>query len=250
MGVHVRAHEVDKDVAMGGFVRVVRERAELFFEPRHIDGRCVGVGEVGELVDPVVGRDGIVAFEECERERGVDGGQLGIGGGGESIAARGLGTGRRTLGDGGGELRFEEREELVRRRDVEGDVVGVDVLGVVGELLALLEDTALDAPSGEREKEDLGEPHRVRDVVVFVAGHVGVLVERELARHHGRRGTSRDVENVAVVVVTGPRPLVRVLADADVYRFLDVVLVFEEVPCTEERPGGDGTVDLYIHVCS
>ncbi len=249
MAVDVRAHEIDERVSVGGLVGVARERPEPLFEPRDVDAGGVRVGEVGELVDAVVVGDGVVAFEEGERERGVHRGQLGVGDGGEPVAARGLGLGGRALGDGSGELRFEEGEEPVRRGDVERDVVGVDVLRVVGELLALPEDVALDAAAGEGEEEDLGESHRVRDVLVLVAGHVGVLVEREFARHHGRRGAPRDVEHVPVVVVAGPRPLVGVLADADVHRFLDLVLVFEEVPRAEERPGGDGTVDPYIHVC-
>ena len=245
MAVDVRADEVDEFAAVRGLVGVVREGREAVAElvDAHV-GRVL-VGGVREVVESAGRTDGVVAFEERERERGVHGGHPGVGAGGDAVAVPGrLGA----VGDGGGEFGFEERRELIRRADGERDVVGVDVLRVVRELIALREHAPLDLSPGKREEENFIHRERVGGMAFLVAVHVRVLVEREFARHRGRCGLPGDVEDVVVVVVARPRALVRVLADVDVHGLAEVVVYLEDVTGTEKRCGRTRTLHENIHV--
>lgn len=107
---------------------------------------------MSEIVEAVIVGDAVVAFQEGEREGRVDGRDLGIGCGRQPRPA---GRVDRSVGDRTRETRFEEGHEPVGRSDAQGDVVGVDVLHVVRDLMAVDESPALDRVARERERERL-----------------------------------------------------------------------------------------------
>jgi len=87
-------------------------------------------------------------------------------------------------------------------------------------------------------------------VLLFVAGHVGELVEGELPGQHAGGGLLRDVEDVVVVVVGRPCALVGILADVDFNRPREAVFGFKQIRRAEKRIRGDRALDVNIHVYS
>jgi len=94
----------------------------------------------------MLGVDQAVAFDHRQRKGRIDDGHLRISPLCFDWSSRPVVA--LLVGDCGGELRGEKVNELARGREREGDIVGVDVLHVVGDLIAVSELPAFDRLAG------------------------------------------------------------------------------------------------------